>query len=108
LWLLPGTVALSGSKILTGYIFSQGRPGLNSLITVGSLAVTLAADFALIPPFGVSGAAVASSLAYGAHFALALAAYRQLSGGSIGDALLVRGDDLRRYVALARQRVSPA
>jgi O-antigen/teichoic acid export membrane protein len=107
LWLLPGTVALSGSKILASYIFSQGKPGLNSLITIGSLVVTVAADFALIPPFGVTGAAIASTLAYAAHFALALIAYRRLSGGSIGEAVFVRGEDLRRYVAIARQRVSP-
>ncbi len=108
LWLLPGTVALSGSKILAGYIFSQGRPGLNSLITIGSLVVTIVADLALIPPFGVSGAAVASSLAYGTHFGLALLAYRRLSGGSILDALLIRGEDVRRYVDLARQRLPAA
>ena len=108
LWLLPGTVALGGSKILTSYILSQGRPMTNSLITVGALAVTLAADFALIPAFGVTGAAAASSLAYVSHFALSLAAYRRLSGGSIREAVLVRGDDLRRYLEAARERLAPA
>ena len=108
LWLLPGTVALAGSKILTSYIFSQGRPLTNSLITIASLAVTLVADFVLIPTFGVAGAAVASSLAYGVHFALSLIAYRRLSGGSIWEAVFVRGDDLRRYVEAARQRLALA
>jgi O-antigen/teichoic acid export membrane protein len=106
LWLLPGTVALSGSKILTSYIFSKGRPGLNSLITVAGLAVTVVTDLVLIPAFEVEGAAVASTLAYLTHFALALAAYRQLSGGAILDALLVRGEDLRRYAQMARQRLT--
>ena len=108
LWLLPGTVALAGSKILTSYILSQGHPMTNSLITVVALVVTLVADFALIPPFGVAGAAIASSLAYGVHFALSLAAYRQLSGGSIREAVFVRGDDLRRYLDAARQRFAAA
>jgi len=104
LWLLPGTVALAGSKILTSYIFSQGHPLTNSLITVAALAVTLAADFALIPPFGVAGAAVASSLAYGVHFALSLAAYRRLSGGSIWEAVVVRGDSRRVIEQLTGHR----
>ncbi|MEX0785297.1 MAG: flippase [Dehalococcoidia bacterium] len=108
LWLLPGAVALSGSKILTSYILSQGRPLTNSMITVASLVVTIVADFALIPPFGITGAAIASTLAYAAHFALSLAAYRQLSGGSVWEAVIVRGDDLRRYVEAARQRFAPA
>lgn len=108
LWLLPGAVALSGSKILTSYILSQGRPLTNSLITVASLVVTVIADFVLIPPFGVPGAAIASSLAYGAHFALSLVAYRQLSGGSVWGAVVVRGEDLRHYVEAARRRFAPA
>ena len=107
LWLLPGTVALAGSKILTSYIFSQGRPLTNSLITAASLIVTLIADFALIPRFGVTGAAVASSLAYGVHFALSLVAYHRLSGGSIREAVIVQGDDLRRYLDAARERIAP-
>ena len=108
LWLLPGTVALGGSKILTSYIFSQGRPMINSVITAIALAVTLGADFALIPPLGVAGAAIASSLAYGVHFALSLVAYRRLSGGSVWEAVFVQGDDLRRYLAAARERFVPA
>jgi len=107
LWLLPGTVALAGSKILASYIFSQGRPLVNSAITAVALVVTLVADVVLIPAFDVTGAAAASSLAYGVHFALSLWAYRSLSGGSIVDAVLVRGDDLRRYVDVAR-RLAPA
>lgn len=102
LWLLPGTVALSGSKILASYIFSQGKPLINSYVTLASLAVTLAADFILIPPFGVEGAAAASSLAYSTHLALSLVMYRRVSGQSIGDALLVRASDVRLYLELAR------
>jgi O-antigen/teichoic acid export membrane protein len=108
LWLLPGTVALAGSKILTSYIFSRGRPLVNSAVTAAALVVTVAADVALVPPFGVTGAAAASSIAYGAHFALSLAAYRRLSGGSIAEALIVRGDDLRRLLDAARQRPATA
>jgi stage V sporulation protein B len=105
LWLLPGTVALSGSKILASYVFSQGYPGTNSLITVASLVVTLIADFVLIPQFGVAGAAVASTLAYCTHCALSLVAYRGISGGSIREAVLVRGEDFRRYLTLARAQL---
>lgn len=107
LWLLPGTVALAGSKVLTSYIFSQGKPLTNSAITAASLVVTLIADLALIPTFGVAGAAVASSLAYAVHFALSLLAYRALSGRSLREAVLVNGDDLRHLLDAARRRLAP-
>jgi O-antigen/teichoic acid export membrane protein len=96
-WLLPGTVALAGSKVLTSYIFSQGRPLVNTAITAVSLAVTLTADVALIPRFGASGAAAASTLGYTVHFCAALVAYQSLSGRPALDAVLPRRDDARLY-----------
>jgi O-antigen/teichoic acid export membrane protein len=103
LWLLlPGTVALTGSKVLTSYIFSQGRPLVNTGITLVSLVVTVVALFALVPAYGVNGAAAASSLAYIAHFAAALYAYRRVSGQPALDALLPRPSDARLYVDAAR------
>jgi O-antigen/teichoic acid export membrane protein len=101
-WLLPGTVALAGTKILASYIFSQGKPLINSYITIASLSVTLACDFALIPFFGVPGAAAASSIAYSASLVLSLIVYRRLSGRSLREAVLVQGSDLRLYLETAR------
>ncbi len=103
LWLLlPGTVALTGSKVLTSYIFSRGRPLVNTGITIVSLVVTTIALFALVPRYGINGAAAASSLAYGAHFVAALFAYRRISGQPIMEALLPARDDLRLYTDALR------
>jgi O-antigen/teichoic acid export membrane protein len=101
-WLLPGTVALAGTKVLAAYIFSRGKPLINTYITVASLAVTVAADLALIPFFGVPGAAAASSLAYGLSLALSLAVYRRLSGRPVWSAVAVNAGDLRLYLLAAR------
>ncbi len=108
LWLLPGTVALAGSKVLSSYILSRGQPLTNSAITAVVLAVTLGAGFALIPPFDLTGAAIASSLAYAVHFVLSLAAYQRLSGGSIVEALFVRPEDVRYLIRTAREQLAAA
>jgi O-antigen/teichoic acid export membrane protein len=98
LWLLlPGTVALCGSKVLTSYIFSKGRPLVNTGVTTASLVVTVIADLALIPWLGVNGAAIASSLAYTAHFAAALFAYGRISGRSPFVALIPGREDVQFY-----------
>jgi O-antigen/teichoic acid export membrane protein len=102
-WLLPGTVALTGSKVLTSYIFSQGRPLVNTMITCASLMVTIAALFALVPPFGVNGAAAASSLAYGAHLCAALFAYGRISGSEPWRAVVPHPSDARLYADGARE-----
>jgi O-antigen/teichoic acid export membrane protein len=101
-WLLPGTVALAATKVLAGYIFSQGKPLINSYITVASLIVTVVADLVLIPLFGVPGAAAASSLAYTTSLALSLAAYQRLSGRPAWSTLAINAGDLRLYLLAAR------
>ena len=101
-WLLPGTVALAGTKVLAAYIFSRGKPLINTYITVATLVVTVAADLALIPFFGVPGAAAASSLAYGVSLVLSLAVYRRLSGQPVWNAIAVNAADLRLYLLAAR------
>ncbi len=101
-WLLPGTVALAATKVLAGYIFSRGKPIINSYITVTSFAVTIAADLVLIPLYGVPGAAAASSLAYGTLLVLSLVAYQRLSGRPAWRTLAITVDDLGLYLLAAR------
>jgi O-antigen/teichoic acid export membrane protein len=101
-WLLPGTVALAGTKVLAAYIFSRGRPLINSYITLVSLFVTVAADLLLIPVFGVPGAAAASSLAYCSSFVISLGVYQRLSGQNWWSAIAIGANDLRLYVMAAR------
>ena len=106
LWLLPGAVALAGGKVLAAYVFSRGRPLINAWIGAVTLAVNISADLALIPAFGVSGAAIGSSLAYCVSLLLTALAYRRLSGGSLAKALLLRPSDAAFYIGGARRLVA--
>jgi O-antigen/teichoic acid export membrane protein len=98
MFLLPGTVALAGTKILAAYVFSRGRPLINAQIALVTLVITVVGDVILIPQFEVAGAAAASSGAYGCSLALTAVAYHRLSGASIAEALLPRLSDAPRYV----------
>jgi O-antigen/teichoic acid export membrane protein len=58
-------LALDGvAGVITAYLYGIGRPGLNSWGMAVGLAATVLLDLLLIPPFGASGAAVASAVAY--------------------------------------------
>lgn len=105
-WLLPGTVAAAGTKILAAYVFSRGRPLINAQVGVAVLVVTVVGDLILIPPFGVPGAAAASSLAYCCGLALTAVAYRRLSGGSIAECVVPRSSDISLYADGARSLMS--
>jgi len=102
LWLLPGAVAMSGGLTLSSYVFSRGRPILNTVSTAATVVITLVADLALIPRFGIDGAAVASTIAYTVTFALFLFWYRRLSGVPARSAVILRPRDFPTYAMAGR------
>jgi O-antigen/teichoic acid export membrane protein len=78
--LLPGVVAYAPVSILVVYISIRcERPRLSLLVSVLGLVVTTAASFVLIPPYGASGAAVASAIGYAAGGLAAWAVFVRLA-----------------------------
>jgi O-antigen/teichoic acid export membrane protein len=62
--LMPGVVAAAVVKVSSAALIAKGRPSLAMKLTLGALLLNLSLNVALIPAFGASGAAVASSVAY--------------------------------------------
>jgi O-antigen/teichoic acid export membrane protein len=62
--LLPGVWFLGTGLVIQSDLGGRGRPGLSSKLAALAAAVTVLLDFALIPPLGVMGAAIASVCAY--------------------------------------------
>jgi len=67
---LPAQIILFGlmlegvAGVVSGFLYGVGRPGLNSWAMAAGLAVTVVLDLVLIPPYGATGAAIASAAAY--------------------------------------------
>lgn len=78
--LLPGTAALAVTKVLAAYVTGRGSAWDASRVTLLTLAVTASATLALIPLFGLAGAAIASSVAYGTSAYLMIRAARKHFG----------------------------
>jgi O-antigen/teichoic acid export membrane protein len=62
--LVAGMVLGGASGVASGWLYARGRPGVNSAALGGGVALTVALDLLLIPPFGIMGAAVASTVTY--------------------------------------------
>jgi O-antigen/teichoic acid export membrane protein len=62
--ILLGLVFDGVAGVITALLYGLGRPGLNSIAMGVGLAVTVVLDITLIPPFGATGAAIASACAY--------------------------------------------
>jgi O-antigen/teichoic acid export membrane protein len=85
--LLPGVVAYAPVTILVVYLsVRHGRPNLSLAVALLAAGVTAAFSFALIPPFGASGAAAASALGYVAGAILAWALFLRLSRATLARA----------------------
>jgi O-antigen/teichoic acid export membrane protein len=114
LWLLlPGIVTLTVAKIISSYLSGIGKPILSTYLAAGSMVLTIALDLLLIPRYGISGAAGASSIVYTGTAAAAVWIFRHESGAGLLETLIVRPDDFVRYrrivdSMLSRLRAAPA
>jgi O-antigen/teichoic acid export membrane protein len=98
LFLLPGVIALSISKIIFSDLGGRGTPRYGAYASLASLFVTVGLDVLLIPRWGIVGAAIASSLAYTTNAVLAIVFYRRISGNKLADVLFIRRADIKEVV----------
>lgn len=97
--LLPGVVALGAAKVVGGYMTGIGRPGINSYVSVSSLAVNIVANLVLIPRFGISGAAAASLMSYSFSSLLITGIAARLTRTRVTDFWIPRVSDVQFIVA---------
>ena len=64
LWLLPGIVGMSISKVISADLSGRGKPQYATYTSAITVFGTVILDIALIPTFSIIGAAIASSIAY--------------------------------------------
>jgi stage V sporulation protein B len=106
LWLLlPGIVTLTASKVISSYLSGIGKPTYSTFVAAGTVTLTIALDLLLIPRYGISGAAVASSVVYTCTAVASVAIFRYESGAGVLETLVVRPDDFVRYRRLLNSTV---
>jgi O-antigen/teichoic acid export membrane protein len=97
LLLLPGIIALAGSKTLTADLAGRGKPQIGAFAAFTSLAINVPLNLYLIPKWGISGAAFASSVAYISANLVIIFAFRHITRISLFDILIIKMKDLREY-----------
>jgi O-antigen/teichoic acid export membrane protein len=100
--LLPGTMALSQSMLFCSALEGRGRPGVSSLCRAASLPIIVMLDLLLIPPYGITGAAIASTCAYTAEFVLAGSIFIHYADMPWEKILVFRWSDFFHYVDFLR------
>jgi O-antigen/teichoic acid export membrane protein len=100
--LLPGIWALSLGKLLAIHLAGSGQPQIGTRAAVASLVATLLLDLLLIPRFGLTGAAVASSVAYILSTVVIVRAYLNTTGQRLGDVAVMHAADWNRLIATTK------
>jgi O-antigen/teichoic acid export membrane protein len=100
--LLPGMWFMGTGSLVVGDLRGRGRPGVASTVKGAAALVTICLDLLLIPPFGVIGAAVASTLAYTVFGMLGLAVLSRVGRIRLRDLVVPTRKDLALYPRAAR------
>lgn len=92
--LLPGVVALSITKVLSGYLSGLGRTGVTSAVSICAFVLNVALNLVLIPRAGIVGAAAASLISYTASSLAYSVIAARLAGTSVLDFWVPRWSDV--------------
>jgi O-antigen/teichoic acid export membrane protein len=106
--LLPGIWMLGCANICGSVLSGKKRPGASSLLAGGAALATLVLDLILIPPFGIVGAAVASTVAYSLYGITSLALVARSLGTPALRLLFVTPGEARGYWKVAATRLAMA
>jgi O-antigen/teichoic acid export membrane protein len=102
--LLPGVLLYGLAQSFSGfYTYQRGLPWVAAVVAGTGLAVDLLFAFLLVPPFGVPGAAAASSIAYGTAILLALAVFVRQERLNAADIFRFGRAEFEDYRTLARR-----
>ncbi|OGF48529.1 MAG: hypothetical protein A2231_00055 [Candidatus Firestonebacteria bacterium RIFOXYA2_FULL_40_8] len=98
--LIPGTLIFSVQTVLASDLVGRGRPGINTIIAVIGLVVTIVLDVLLIPKYGIIGAAWASVFSYGTTSLITLFVFLRVSGVHLVSLLIFSKEELRQFRTL--------
>jgi len=102
--LLPGVVFLASARVLANDLAARGRVGINLALAALVLVINTTANLLLIPPFGIAGAAAATSLAYTVNFLVRLVLQRIIAKTLWWTILIPTPGDLRMLKQILKRR----
>jgi len=100
--LLPGMWALGIWRNLTNDLAGRGYPEAKSFTAAFAVVVTVVLDLILIPRIGISGAAIASTIAYGTGAAVGIRFFTKRTGITARALVLPRPSDIALAISLIK------
>lgn len=102
-WLLPGVIMLGVCNMIYVDLAGRGKPEFTTVSSAFGLVLTIVFDLLLIPVLKISGAAIASSIAYSGSAILAMHYFSKLSGQKWWVPIALGRDDFRMTAGYVRR-----
>jgi O-antigen/teichoic acid export membrane protein len=102
--LVPGLVAMSVNYVFANYLGAKGSPAISAACFGVGLIANVLIDFAVVPSYGIVGAAVGSSIAYALITVAFIVNIRREKSFPIRELLIATPEDL----LLVREKVAAA
>lgn len=99
LWLLPGILGITLSKIISANLAGIGKPQYATYTSGMTVIITVVLDVLLIPPYGIVGAAIASTVAYLLSAALTVMWFSRETNIRLVDVVFPRKEDISLVVS---------
>jgi O-antigen/teichoic acid export membrane protein len=99
-WLLPGIWALGMNGILMNHFGGQGMPPVTILAPLVGAVLNIALNAAVVPRYGIVGAAVTSTLAYSVMLTLSLAVFLRGSRVRLRESLILAPEEVYGLLGL--------
>ncbi|MBY6037088.1 flippase [Fictibacillus nanhaiensis] len=101
--MLPGFALLAVEKVLSNDIAGRGRPELNMWLSIYNVIFNVILNLFMVPKFGVTGAAVSTTITYFFSFILKIVIFKRLTGESYSNFLLIKKSDFLIYKTLLQK-----
>ncbi len=105
--LVPGMIIFSINRVLCSYFAGTGKPEYGTYTGIISFIFMVALNVIMIPKFGLISAPIASLIAFIASSILAIIIFMKASRIGFRDIIIIKRDDLKRYVGLIFNRAIP-
>lgn len=89
--LLPGIALLAVEKILSNDIAARGKPEINMYVSIFNVIFSTILNVFLIPMYGATGAAIATSISYSLSFIIKAVFFKRVTGEALISFFYLKG-----------------
>ena len=97
IWLIPGVVLLSFSRILSNFFSGIGKPEINTYVASFTTILNIGLNIYFVPKLGVKGAAIATSITYTSNMLIKTTIFGVVNKMFFLEFLLVKSSDFELY-----------